>query len=122
MTPFVWSFPPSSASRSMSTTPLLAVNTFAVIRVGFPNAKSPRSSTARPFTCPTATPCTFTMSFPRRIHSRTFSARREWRYFPLAIACRTWFASTALAPASRAQKLASATREARVPNRVTSLA
>ena len=79
-TPLEWSGPPSSISRSMSSTSPRPSRTRAVIRLGLPKANSPSCSTESPLTCPTVSPSVSMSMVSRRIcswlRSRMRSARR----------------------------------------------
>ena len=95
--------PVSCDSLSMLVTPFCPRNVRAVIREGRPKLNSPKSSTDRPFTCPTTEPSTSTMRTPRVIISRMRSSTRFNRNTFSPIARSTSCALTIALPACSAQ-------------------
>ncbi len=114
LTPLSWVGPESPACRSILMTPSRPRPTRAVIRDGFPNRWWPRSYTARPLTCPTASPSVATWTTPSAMSSWVRSSERPWRRCRAASAAVTCRRPMASAPSRRAWKSASLWRSAEI--------
>jgi len=72
-TPFEWIAPPSSISRSISTTSPSPMRTVAVIRIGWPKNASDISTTTRALIWPARSPSVEISIVPSSIESSTRS-------------------------------------------------